>query len=296
MCELAKKDKRICAITAAMIDGTGLRDFANLYPDRFFDTAISEEHATTFSAGLAKAGLKPVFAVYSSFAQRIYDQVFHDCALQNLGVTLALDRAGIVGADGATHQGLYDYSLFSSIPGISIYSPETYAEMRTCFDKALSENSPSVVRYPRGKQSEYDRSGFTELGDMTVTASAGHKAVIITYGVITENAYQAASMLKKLGISISIVKLIKIAPLDTDRILALTKGASLIYLLEEGIKAGSVSEKIASALCTSQSKGARVIIRAIDDTFVNHGSRDELLEEYSLDSQSIAAEIFNALE
>ncbi|MBQ4137209.1 MAG: 1-deoxy-D-xylulose-5-phosphate synthase [Clostridia bacterium] len=296
MCERASKDSRICAVTAAMIDGTGLREFSEKYPDRFFDTAISEEHATTFSAGLAKAGFKPVFAVYSTFAQRIYDQIFHDCALQKLAVVLAVDRAGIVGADGSTHQGLYDYSLFSSIPGISIYSPETYSELRMALDNALEASLPTVVRYPRGSQSEYDRSPFTDLGDMSVMASVGHKAVIITYGKICECAYNAANMLKKLGIGVSIIKLIKIAPLDTDKILALCKGASLIYLLEEGIKAGSVSEKIASALCTSQSKGARVIIRAIDDTFVNHGSRNELLEEYSLDSKSIATEIFNALK
>ncbi|MBQ7822240.1 MAG: 1-deoxy-D-xylulose-5-phosphate synthase [Clostridia bacterium] len=296
MCELAQKDKRICAVTAAMIDGTGLREFANSYPDRFFDTAISEEHAATFSAGLTKAGLRPVFAVYSTFAQRIYDQIFHDGALQKLPLVIALDRAGIVGADGATHQGLYDYSLFSGIPGIRIYSPETYDEMHRSFDAAFDGDSPAIVRYPRGKESSYDRSAFSDLGDLTVMGTNPADVVIITYGRICEQAYNAARILEKAGIHVRIVKLIMISPLNTDRILALTKDVKLVYLLEEGIRSGSVAEKIASAMSEGQSKGVKCIIRAINNTFVSHGSQSELFEEYGLDFPSVAKEIYDTLK
>lgn len=292
MCELAEKDEKICAITAAMIDGTGLKEFSSRFPDRFFDTAISEEHAATFGAGLCKAGMKPVFAVYSTFAQRIYDQVFHDAALQKLPLVLALDRAGIVGADGATHQGLYDYSLFSSIPGIRIYSPETYAEMREAFYKALDGTTPAIVRYPRGKESEYDRQAYTDLGDMTVLDRNDADITVITYGKICENAHFAAAVLEKLGINVRIIKLKQICPIDTDKLFALCSDTKLIYVLEEGIKAGSVGEKLASS-ASEKGLDKKCIIRAIDNSFVAHGSREELLCELALDRASISKDIYN---
>lgn len=295
MCELAAKDKRICAVTAAMIEGTGLKTFAERFPDRFFDTAISEEHAATFSAGLTNAGMRPVFAVYSTFAQRIYDQIFHDAALQKIPLVTAIDRAGIVGADGATHQGIYDVSLFSGIPGIRIYSPETYAEMRRCFDVAFEGNTPAMVRYPRGQEAVYNRSAFTDFGDLTAAGASVPDAVIITYGRICKNAYSASLLLEKLGISVKIIKLIQICPLNTEKIFALAKGAKLLYLLEEGIKSGSVSEKIASAMSENNIQNVKCIIRAIDNSFVAHGSIEDLLEDYSLDAQSIAKEIYIAL-
>lgn len=295
MCELAAEDKRICAVSAAMIDGTGLKTFSERFPNRFFDTAISEEHAATFSAGLTKAGMRPVFAVYSTFAQRIYDQIFHDAALQKIPLVTAIDRAGIVGADGMTHQGIYDVSMFSGIPGIRIYSPETYTEMRRCFDAAFEGNTPAIVRYPRGKEAMYNRSGFTDFGDLTAMGKATPDAVIVTYGRICKNAYEAALLLEKLGISVRIIKLIQICPLNTDKIFALSKGAELIYLLEEGIKSGSIAEKIASAMSEKNNQNMKCIIRAIDNSFVAHGSLEELLEDYSLDARSIAKEIYTAL-
>ena len=295
MCELAEKDKKICAITAAMIDGTGLKEFSKRFPKRFFDTAISEEHAATFGAGLSKAGMKPVFAVYSTFAQRIYDQVFHDAALQKLPLVLALDRAGIVGADGATHQGIYDYSLFSGIPGIRIYSPETYAEMREAFDNALDGTTPAIVRYPRGKESEYDRRVYTDLGDMTVLNRPDADITLITYGKICENAHLAAALLEKLGVSVRIIKLKQICPLNTDKLFALCADTKLIYVLEEGIKAGSVGEKIASA-AAERGLGKRCVIRAIDNAFVAHGSREELLCEFGLDAASVTKEIYSLVK
>lgn len=294
MCELAERDKKICAISAAMIDGTGLREFSLKYPDRFFDTAISEEHAAAFAAGLAKAGMKPVFAVYSTFSQRIYDQVLHDGALQKLPLVLALDRSGIVGADGVTHQGIFDYSLFSGIPNIRIYSPETYAEMRSALDKALSGNTPAIVRYPRGGQIDYDRSEFKNLGTMMSTSEVSPDVTIMTYGIICETAYKAATVLKKLGISVRVVKLLELMPLDALKILAFAKDSKLVYLLEEGIKAGSVSEKIASLMCEN-GVNTKCVIRAIDNTFVPHGSREELLCDYGLDASQAAKDIYDLL-
>lgn len=291
MCSLAENDKKICAVTAAMIDGTGLGEFSSKFPNRFFDTAIAEEHAATFTAALAGAGMKPVFAVYSTFAQRIYDQVFHDAALQRLPMVLALDRAGIVGADGATHQGLYDYSLFSGIPDIRIYSPETYAELYSSLDEAFAGNSPSIVRYPRGEQYEYDRHTFANLGGMCVSGVKEPDVTIVTYGRICKNAYDASLILDKLGIATRIIKLVRISPLDYDKILTLVGKPKLVYMLEEGIKAGSVSEKIASAIAERNTIRAKCVIRAVDNTFVPHGTVDEIFKKLGLDQVSIVKEI-----
>ena len=293
MCERAEKDNRVCAVCSAMADGTGLSEFAAKYPDRFFDTAISEEHAATFTAALTGAGMLPVFALYSTFAQRIYDQVFHDAALQKIPLVLAVDRAGIVGADGVTHQGIYDYSLFSGIPTIRIYSPETYKEMRRCFDIAFGGASPAIVRYPRSSEYVYDRSGFSDLGDISVRHPTDAEAAIVTYGRITKNAYFAAMILEKLGIRVRIIKLVQIMPVPYEKIFALTKGVKLVYMLEEGIKSGSVAEKIAAQAAVSGDNGTKFIIRAIEDTFVPHGDTDALFERYGLDAKSIAREIYS---
>ena len=295
MCELAERDGRVCAVTAAMTDGTGLTEFSRLYPDRFFDTAISEEHSATFAAALTAGKMKPVLAIYSTFAQRIYDQVFHDAALQNIPLVLALDRAGIVGADGVTHQGIYDYSLFSGIPNIRIYSPETYAELRRSLDLAADGTSPAIVRYPRGSEYEYDRSEFTDLGDITVKGEASSDVAIVTYGRLTKNANLAAEVLEKAGISVRIVKLIKLSPVPYDKIFTLIRGAKLVYLFEEGILAGSVSEKIAAKAKTNGDGDTKYIIRAIDNTFVPHGETDELFKALGLDAKSAAMEIYEAL-
>ncbi len=295
MCELAGRDTRVCAVTAAMTDGTGLTEFAKRYPDRFFDTAISEEHSATFAAALTAGKLKPVLAIYSTFAQRIYDQVFHDAALQSIPLVLAIDRAGVVGADGVTHQGIYDYSLFSGIPNIRIYSPETYAELRRSLDLATDGNSPAIVRYPRGSEAEYDRSGFSDFGDITVKGGTAPDVVIVTYGRLTKNANLAAEALEKAGISVRIVKLVQISPIPYDKIFALTHGAKLVYLFEEGILAGSVSEKIAAKARVNGYNDSKYIIRAIENTFVPHGETDELFESLGLDAKSAAKEIYEAL-
>ncbi len=301
LCRMATEDERICAISAAMTDGCGLGEFARRFPDRFFDTAITEEHAASFTAGLAGAGMKPVFAVYSTFSQRIYDQVFHDAALQRLPAVYALDRAGLVCGDGATHQGLYDYSMFSGIPGIEIYSPETYSELERVLARALDGESTAIVRYPRGAMCEYDRTGYIDEGELTYKTSGRDDAVIVTYGRLTANAHAAAELLRARGVSCGIIKLIKICPTGAERVLSLIEGsgARCVLFLEEGIRAGSVSEKLAAELALSGSaarRGFKASIRAVDDRFVGHGAQADVERELGFLPGQLADEAENLLK
>lgn len=286
--EYAKKDESIVAITAAMKDGTGLCEFAEKYPNRFFDVGIAEAHAATFAAGLSTGGKKAVFAVYSSFLQRSFDQLIHDVALQELPVLLAVDRCGLVCDDGATHHGVFDVSFLSSIPKTTIYSPETFADMKYSFKKAFSSNSLCAVRYPRGTQLTYD-SDFTDLGDFFVKEWNDNTVTLITYGKITKYAYEAARSLGEKGIGIRIVKLLKIYPLSQRLIDELTDGAKLVYVVEEGIKQGGIGEKIASMR-------ENTYIRAIDSSFVTHGSYENLLDDLGMTSEKIALSIVEQLK
>lgn len=265
MTERGTRDGSLCAITAAMTDGTGLLEFSKRFPDRFFDVGIAEEHAAAFAAGMYLRGAKPVFAVYSTFAQRIYDQVFHDAALQNAGVVFALDRAGLVPGDGVTHQGIFDVSLFSSIPGIDIYSPDSYEELYHCMELALSGKSPSVVRYPRGCEAVYDRSAF--FGDLIKCDSTEDKEiVIITYGRLSKVAFETEKLL--CGTAKTII-MEKIFPIDIAKVKELCRGARIIYVLEEGIASGGIGEKMAAHF------GERVHVHAING-YVPHGDIDTL--------------------
>lgn len=294
MTERAKTDKELCAVTAAMSDGTGLGAFAKMHPDRFYDVGIAEEYAVAFSAALAGEGFSPVCALYSTFAQRVYDQLWHDAALQKSPLVLALDRAGIVPGDGRTHQGIFDVSLFSSVPGITVYSPETYAELRSSLDSALSSGRLTVVRYPKGAEADYDRSEFIETeagreyrGDSDV--------LIVTYGRITANAKRAADIVSdRTGISVGILKLTKIAPLDLSAIGERMKERKLVYLLEEGVRSGSVSERIA-AYAAESGISSRLCIRAIPETFLPCGTTDELMKLARIDAESVAEEIITNL-
>lgn len=287
MCSLAEADEKICAVTAAMEGGTGLSDFSSMFPNRLYDVGIAEEHAVAFSAGLAKGGMKPVLALYSTFSQRVFDQMFHDVSIQNLPLTLCLDRSGLVEGDGITHQGIFDVSLFSCIPGLTVYSPETYSELNDALKLALN-GGVNVIRYPKGTEEIYDRTGFKkELGMTVYESSVGTaRIVIFTYGRITSTVFKAAALT---GIEVKIVKLVKIHPLDTDTICSLASGAQAVLVVEEGIKHGGIGESIASALCT-QKNALTVRIHAID-AFAKHGSLTELFEEFGFTSEYIAEEI-----
>ncbi len=294
MVEKAHKDDKLVCLTAAMCEGTGLLDFSKKYPDRFFDVGIAEEHEVAFASGLSAGGMKPVCAIYSTFAQRVYDQAIHDVSIQKLPLVLALDRAGFVTDDGVTHQGLFDVSLFSSVPDCCIYSPETYDEMKLAFDRALSGKNLSIVRYPKGIMSDYDRSMYVNEcnSDATVYGDDTSDIVIFTYGRICKEAHKAAVSLSD-TYRVKVVKLIKIYPLDEDFIRKSSIGTKLVYILEEGIKSGGIGEKVSAVL--SGSYEGKIKINAVDNTYGFHASLSELTKHFGMDSDSIVNDIKNVL-
>lgn len=286
----AQDDNRICAITAAMMEGTGLTEFAQTFKNRFYDVGIAEEHAVTFAGGLAAGGMLPVFAVYSTFLQRGYDQVIHDLALQKLKVVLAVDRAGLVGEDGETHQGIFDVPFLRSVPGITIYSPATYSELSYCLDRALYKDPGVVaVRYPRGGApllpDDYHFNGrpFELYG--------GGKAdtLIVAYGRLFAQAVGAREQLLAHGADTDILKLSRIAPLDKsyfEQMFAYKE----IHIFEECVREGCVGEAIAARLLELGFSGA-CHVHAIDDGIVKQGKLAELLAELELDARGMTSAV-----
>ena len=282
LCAQAEEDDRICAITAAMQDGTGLSTFAKKYPDRFFDVDIAEEHAVTFASGLAVSGMKPVVFLYSTFAQRVYDQVSHDIAIQKLPLVLAIDRAGLVPGDGITHQGIFDYSIFSSIPNTEIYMPETDNELEKAFSEGLASEKISVIRYPKGRYEDYGKpfQMISHKGILAYSENIGEaETVVITAGRLTKNAAEAITLI---GGDVALIKLIKVFPLPMEDILSLTENAENIYILEEGYVHGGFAEKIAAHIC-----GKNVTVHAIND-FVPHGELSDLFRLCGFTKEQLA--------
>jgi len=283
---LGERDDSICAITAAMKYGTGLQFFYHTYPDRFFDVGIAEEHAVTFAAGLATNGLKPVFAVYSTFSQRCVDQLIHDVALQKAGVLLAIDRAGIVGQDGETHQGIYDVSLLSNVPGVMIYSPSNYSELRAAMNVVLLQDSDhlSVIRYPRGSEdsslSFLDNKPFENYSRFSFTDHA--KTCAVTYGREFCDVYFAAK-----ASDCDVFKLNRVFPIE-DELIEILSGYDTVCLIEEGVLDGGVSQKIAAMLAEHGYSG-RVKIRAIEEKIVPQSMPEQSYKSLGLDRDSIAA-------
>lgn len=286
LCELAQNDKRICAITAAMSLGTGLEEFSKKFPKQFFDVGLAEEHAVTFSGGLAKDGMIPVFAVYSTFLQRCYDQLVHDAALQGEKIVLAIDRAGFVGEDGETHQGILDVAFLNTIPKITVYSPSSFKELKACLSKAVYKDDGVVaVRYPRGcevslpEDYEYNDDNFSIYGDEKA------KIAIATYGNVFGYACKALEILKQKGISVKILKLNKIKPID-EKAVGILMDCDSIFFFEEGIRSGGAGEALALKLLEKGFKGD-FKLQAINDCFVAHASVAQLLEQYELDTNGI---------
>ncbi|MDD4124526.1 MAG: 1-deoxy-D-xylulose-5-phosphate synthase, partial [Eubacteriales bacterium] len=238
----AESDVKICAVTAAMTAGTGLDGFAARYPERFFDVGIAEEHAATFCAGLSAGGFKPVFAVYSTFMQRCFDQLAEDVSMQSLSLTLLIDRAGLVGDDGITHHGIFDVSLLNKIPKTLIYSPDSIEELGVCMDKCLEYNGLSAVRYPKGTEQNYDKGLFIQLNTLSYADFGSPEKVIITYGRLTGEAVKAAAVCK----NIRVIKLIRIKPVDFDALLPLV-GDMPVLFAEEVLKQGGIGETFAYA-------------------------------------------------
>lgn len=280
LCDLAEKDEKICAVTAAMTEGTGLIEFKEKFADRFFDVGIAEQHAVTFSAGLASKGYKPVFAVYSSFLQRSYDQLIHDVSVCNYNVTLAVDRAGIVGDDGITHQGLFDVALINNIPNFVVWSPSYFDELKYGLDIAVNTDGPMCVRYPRGSQG-YRPDWYTDemfSTDYAINDTCSD-VLLVTYGKLFSNVSKAAQ-----SANASVCKINKIKPLSSDIIAKISKFKRICFY-EEGISNGGVGTLLGNMLLESGYKGSYEV-KAIDG-FVPHSTVDQAYESLGFDVDSI---------
>lgn len=286
LCELAEQDKRLCAITAAMASGTGLESFSKKYKDRFFDVGIAEEHAVTFAGGLATDNVIPIFAVYSTFLQRAYDQILHDAALQNLHIVLAIDRAGIVGEDGETHQGIFDAAFLNTIPNVTVYAPASFRELQKMLYKAINHIHGTVaVRYPRGCEgylpSEFEPSAepYSLYGDMD------SDDIVVTYGRIFSEVCIAR---EKSTQKVCILKLNQIKPIDKKAI-EIAWNYQNVYFFEEGIKSGGVGEKFGFELYQSGFRG-KYSLTAID-SYVTQCTTNSALHRLGLDAEGIALKI-----
>ena len=291
---LAEKDKHICAITAAMALGTGLREFSQKFPSRFFDVGIAEEYAVTFAGGLAAGGMIPVFAVYSTFLQRAYDEIVHDVAMQNQKVVLAVDRAGFVGEDGRSHQGLLDVAFLKSIPGSVIYSPSSYEELGLFLKKALyGDGNVVAVRYPRGKEGYLPKKYKYSDESYVVYGKKTSKIAIVTYGSLFSEAALAVEKLKEDGTDVKVIKLGQVWPID-DAAVKEAKKCKTVLFFEEGIKSGGVGEAFAGLLLENKFSGTYKHI-AVDNTFVHHAPIAALKEEFGLSADKMVEEVVRSV-
>ena len=284
MCQLAQEKPELVAITAAMQSGTGLSGFAKAYPNRFFDVGIAEGHAVAMTAGLAKQGALPVFAVYSSFLQRGYDMLIHDLALLKLHGILAVDRAGLVGEDGETHHGVFDVAFLSTVPGMQILCPASYAELRAMLRHAVLEMSgPVAIRYPRGGEGAWTGMAGVEG---TRVLQEGADITLVAYGVMVDQVLQAARLLEQRGYSATVVKLNSIRPLDLGPILQWSEKTGRLLVAEECNDTGSVGRAIASELAL-QGRPVKLALVNLGDGFVPQGSVAQLREMKGIDAEGI---------
>lgn len=293
MCRLGEKDEKVVAVTAAMPDGTGLKRFHNMYPARFFDVGIAEEHAVTFAAGMAAGGLKPVVAIYSSFLQRAYDQIVHDVCLQDLPVVLAVDRAGLVGADGETHQGIFDLSFLSSIPNMTLMAPKNKWELADMLRFAVDYGHPCAIRYPRGQA--YDkleefrapvRAGMCE----TIYNEEG--ILLLAVGSMVKTAVEVRERLKEEGRKVSLVNVRFVKPMDPV-MFEMAKRHRLVVTLEENVITGGFGEQFRMEYETGAGRDhpVKILHVALPDDYIEHGKVDELKKELGMDADSIAERI-----
>ena len=295
ICELAQTHEKLVTITAAMMDGCGLKGFAKRFPDRFFDVGIAEEHAVTFACGLAAGGFHPFFAVYSSFLQRGYDQILHDMCLQNLPVTLMLDRAGLVGNDGETHQGVFDLSYLTMIPNMTVFAPKNRYEFQDAIAFAADFEAPMAIRYPKTDAvrvlKEYREP--IKLGK-SEWIRRGSRVALLAIGTMVETAMEVEELLAKDGIDATVVNLRFAKPLDYEMLDEVLDYHRLIVTMEENVLSGGVGDHICRYV-ELHSTGVRVIACGIPDKFIHQGSIKELLEETGLDAQSIYQKISTML-
>lgn len=291
MTKLGARNEDVVAITAAMPDGTGLKRFSNMYPDRFYDVGIAEEHAVTFAAGLAAGGLRPIVAGYSSFLQRAYDQILHDVCIQNLPVVFAIDRAGLVGADGETHQGIFDISYLSSVPNMTIMAPKNKWELSDMMKFAVKFESPIAIRYPRGE-------AYDGLKDFRAPIEFGKSEVIyeendialFALGSMVRTAEEVRTVLKEKGYPVSLVNARFAKPIDTEVLEEMCKGHSLIVTIEENVASGGYGEKVRDYIFDNK-LDCDVEIIALPDDYVEHGNVDILKQEVGIDTDSIVKKV-----
>ena len=297
MNKMAEKNDKLVAITAAMPDGTGLKRFRNRYPERFFDVGIAEEHAVTFAAGLAAGGLRPVVAIYSSFLQRAYDQILHDVCIQNLPVTFAIDRAGLVGSDGETHQGIFDFSFLSSIPNMHIMAPKNKWELADMMKYAVSFEGPIAIRYPRGEA--YD--GLEEYRQPIAYGKAEwiyqeKEIALVAVGSMVKTAEQVRLRLKEEGYAdCSLLNARFVKPIDEETILDAAGTHSLLVTMEENVLSGGFSEKVID-LMEANGNPAEVLPITLPDEYVEHGNVELLKKEVGIDTEWIVRKILATLK
>jgi 1-deoxy-D-xylulose-5-phosphate synthase len=300
MCELMERDERIVALTAAMPDGTGVDKILEKFPERAFDVGIAEQHAITFCAGMACEGLKPVAAIYSTFLQRGFDQIIHDVCLQNLNVTFAMDRAGIVGADGPTHHGLLDIAYLRGYPNIVLMSPKDEAEMRDMLLTAIEHDAPAAIRYPRGNGFGVDTSDkpkLLEIGKAEIMREGDGEVAILAYGSMVYPAMEAASNLEKDGIETTVVNARFVKPLDTELILALAQTKRTIITVEEAYLAGGFGSAVMELLEENNLlEKVKVVRMGVPDEIVTHGDPKVLLGGFGLDADGIYTKVKEKIE
>ena len=298
MCKLGQRDERIVAITAAMADGTGLKRFSNMYPDRFFDVGIAEEHAVTFAAGLAAGGLKPIVAVYSSFLQRAYDQILHDVCIQNLPVVFAIDRAGLVGSDGETHQGIFDFTYLSGIPNMHIMAPKNKWELSDMLKFAVGFDAPIALRYPRG-------NAYAGLKEFRAPIECGkaewiyreEEIALFAVGSMVKTAETVRDKLKSMGHRVSLVNARFVKPIDEAAVLDAASGHRLIVTMEENVASGGYGEKVLNCIHENRAlfQSCECICITLPDAYVEHGNVELLKREVGVDAESITSRITEAL-
>ncbi len=295
MCKLGDRNSKVVAITAAMADGTGLKRFRNMYKDRFVDAGIAEEHAVTFAAGMAAGGYRPVFAVYSSFLQRAYDQILEDVCLQNFPVVFAVDRAGLVGSDGETHQGIFDISYLSTMPNMHIMAPKNKWELSDMLKFAVEFNGPTAIRYPRG-------NAYDGLKEFRAPIEMGKcepiyeekDICLLALGSMVKIAEEVRNILKEQGLKCSLVNARFAKPIDTDYIHMAAKDHKLFVTMEENVACGGYGEKVRAYLDENKIDADMLQI-AIPDQFVTHGNVDKLRQELGIDAKSIADRILKEI-
>lgn len=283
MCAMANEDWHICAVTAAMEQGTGLTQFAHDFPKHFFDVGIAEGHAVTMASGLAKQGMLPVVAVYSTFLQRAYDMMIHDTAIANLHVVFAVDRAGLVGADGETHHGVFDVSYLRTVPHMSVFAPASTEELRKTMYHAVYEvEGPVAVRYPRG-----GNDGYMDCNLEDLVLREGTDATLVCYGAMVGEALRAANLLERQGISLEIVKLWQLAPLDLSKVSASVQKTRRLIVLEEDVRQGCLGQEILAGLAQENILPEQARLMNLGDGFVTHGAVAQLRKAWGIDAAAV---------